>query len=313
MGVKLAQAGCDVSAVARGATLAALRQHGLRLEEGGSMHAVTLRASESPANLGPQDLVVVAVKAPAMTAVAAQIAPLLNADTLVLTAMNGVPWWFCEGLDGEYAGKRPKTIDADGSIAAAIPAAWVVGCVVYASSRLNAPGYVKHHQGSRLILGDATGKSGERVKSLCATLADAGLDASMSDRVQCDVWYKLWGNMTMNLVSAITGATTDRILGDDPVRGFVTNVMIEAKEIGVRFGVAIDQEPADRHATTLKLCAMKTSMLQDIEGRRTVELDALVGAVKELGKITGVSTPFTNALLGLARLQARTVRLYPEP
>jgi len=312
IGVKLAQAGCELSVVARGATLAALQQHGLRLDENGREQAVTVRASAAPADLGVQDLVVIAVKAPAMAAVAAQIAPLLNADTLVLTAMNGVPWWFCEGVDGEYAGQRLNTIDPDGAIAAAIPAAQVIGCVVHASCMLKEAGYVKHHQGQRLIVGDAAGASAERVRLLCAKLVEAGFEATMSDKIQRDVWYKLWGNMTMNPISAMTGATTDRILSDDLVREFVTNVMLEAKQIGARLGLPIDQEPADRHATTLKLGAMKTSMLQDIETRRAVELDALVGAVKELGDINGVMTPYTNALLGLARLQARTLGLYPQ-
>ena len=312
IGVKLAQAGCEVSVVARGVTLAAIQQHGLRLDEDGASHAVSVHASALPADLGPQDLVIVAVKAPAMGTVAAQIAPLLKPDTMVLTAMNGVPWWFCAGLDGKNAGQRLKTIDPDGAIAAAIPAVQVVGCVVHASCLLKEPGYVLHRQGHGLILGDAAGQSGARVQSLCAKLIAAGFDASVSERIQRDVWYKLWGNMTMNPVSALTGATTDRILSDDLVREFVTYVMLEAKEIGARLGLPIDQEPADRHAITLKLGAIKTSMLQDVEARRAVELDALVGAVGELGQIADVPTPFTNALLGLARLQARTLGLYPN-
>ncbi|TCK38905.1 ketopantoate reductase [Paraburkholderia sp. BL8N3] len=312
IGVKLAQAGCEVSVVARGATLAALRQHGLRLVDGGETHAVSVRASEQPAELGGQDLVIVAVKAPAMASVAAQIAPLMNADTVVVTAMNGVPWWFCDGLGDAFAGKRLASIDPDGAIAAAIPAAQTVGCVVHASCTLDGPGVVRHHQGTGLILGEAAGKPSERVKSLCAMLAQAGFDASMSDKIQRDVWFKLWGNMTMNPVSAITGATTDRILGDELVCGFVTNVMLEAKAIGARFGIPIDQAPADRHAVTLRLGAIKTSMLQDVEAKRPVELDALVGAVRELGQMTGVPTPFTDALFGIARLQARTLGLYPQ-
>jgi 2-dehydropantoate 2-reductase len=311
MGVKLAQAGHEVGVVARGATLGALQQHGLRLIEGDVTQAVQVEASEQPAELGAQDLVVVAVKGPAMASVAAQIAPLLSPQTVVLTAMNGVPWWFCDGLGDAFAGQRLKSIDPDGAIAAAIPGAQTVGCVVHASCLVEAPGVIRHHQGNGLIIGEASGRPSERVAALTATLAAAGFNASASAQIQRDVWYKLWGNMTMNPISAITGATTDRILGDELVRGFVTSIMLEAKEIGARFGIPIDQAPEDRHAVTLKLGAMKTSMLQDVQAGKAIELDALVSAVRELGQLTHVPTPYTDALLGLARLQARTLGLYP--
>ncbi|KAA1013640.1 2-dehydropantoate 2-reductase [Paraburkholderia panacisoli] len=311
IGVKLAQAGHPVGVVARGATLSALREQGLRLIEGGLTHAVKVDASDQPADLGAQDLVVVAVKGPAMASVAAQIAPLLGPQTIVLTAMNGVPWWFCDGLGRDFAGQRLKSIDPDGAIAAAISSERTVGCVVHASCLVEAPGVIRHHQGNGLIVGEATGRASERVQALTATLAAAGFNATMSAQIQRDVWYKLWGNMTMNPVSAITGATTDRILGDELVRGFVTSIMLEAKEIGARFGIPIDQAPADRHEVTLKLGAMKTSMLQDVQAGKAVELDALVGAVRELGQLTHVPTPYTDALLGLARLHASTLGLYP--
>ncbi|MFM0480192.1 2-dehydropantoate 2-reductase [Paraburkholderia strydomiana] len=310
MGVKLAQAGHDIGVVARGATLAALREHGLRLIEGGETRRVRVRAAEDPAELGVQDLVVVAVKGPAMASVAAHIAPLLGPQTLVLTAMNGVPWWFCDGLGGDFAGKRLKSVDPDGAIAAAIPGEQTVGCVVHASCLVEAPGVIRHHQGNGLIVGEAAGRPSERVKALTEALVAAGFNASMSEQIQRDVWYKLWGNMTMNPISAMTGATTDRILSDELVRNFVTSIMLEAKEIGARFGIPIDQAPQDRHAVTLKLGAMKTSMLQDVEARKPVELDALVSAVRELGQLTGVQTPYTDALLGLARLHASTLGLY---
>lgn len=310
IGVKLAQAGHEVGVIARGATLAAVREHGLRLIEGGSTHAVKVQAEEHPAGLGVQDLVVISVKGPAMASVAAQIAPLLGPHTIVLTAMNGVPWWFCEGLGGAFTGKRLKTIDPDGAIAAAIPTEQTVGCVVHASCLVEAPGVIRHHQGNGLIIGEAAGRPSERVEGLTGVLAAAGFNASMSEQIQRDVWYKLWGNMTMNPISAITGATTDRILSDELARGFVTSIMLEAKEIGARFGIPIDQHPEDRHAVTLKLGAMKTSMLQDVQAGKAVELDALVSAVRELGQLTGVNTPYTDALLGLARLHARTLGLY---
>jgi len=311
IGVKLAQAGCDVSVVARGATLQALQQDGLRLQQGDAVASVPVRASADPAQLGVQDLVVVAVKAPSMPDVAKAIAPLIGPDTVVLTAMNGVPWWFFEGFGAQYAGSRLKAVDPDGSIAAAIPARHIIGCVVHASCSLNSPGFVKNHFGNRLLVGEPSGEKTPRAVALAALLEQAGFDAVLSEQIQKDAWYKLWGNMTVNPVSAMTGATTDLIMADDLVRNFISSVMLEAREIGARVGIPIDQQPEDRHQMTRKLGAFKTSMLQDVEAGRPVELDALVTVVKELGALTGVATPFTDALLGLSRLHARTHKLYP--
>ncbi|MGC3985420.1 MAG: 2-dehydropantoate 2-reductase [Pseudorhodoferax sp.] len=310
IGVRLAQAGCELSAVARGETLAALRTHGLRLDQGGQQLAVPVHASAEPADLGVQDLVLVAVKAPAMAQVAERIAPLLGPQTVVLTAMNGVPWWFFQGFGGDYAGRSLESVDPGGRIAAAIPAGNVIGCIVHASCALHGPGFVKHHFGNQLILGEPAGGASERVQALAALLARGGIDTQVSEQIQKDCWYKLWGNMTVNPISAITGVTTDRIMDDELVRGLVTRVMLEAKEIGARIGIPIAQQPEDRHAVTRKLGAFKTSMLQDVEAGRAVELDALVGAVRELGQITQTPTPFTDALFGLARLHARGRGLY---
>jgi 2-dehydropantoate 2-reductase len=310
IGARLAQAGCDVSVVARGATLEALNQHGLRLKSGGETLSARARASANPADLGVQDLVVVAVKAPAMADVARAIRPLLGPDTVVLTAMNGVPWWFFQGFGGALEGTRLKAVDPDGAIAEAIPARHIVGCVVHASCALREPGFVQHHFGNKLIIGEPGGQKTPRVRQLAALLEQAGHEVVVSDQIQKDAWYKLWGNMTVNPVSAFTGATTDRILGDPLVRDFISSVMLEAREIGARIGIPIDQQPEDRHAVTLKLGAFKTSMLQDVEAGKAVELDALVTVVKELGELTQVPTPFTDALLGLSRLHAQVRGLY---
>lgn len=310
VGVKLARAGCDVSVVARGATLEAVRQNGLRLQDGNETIAAPVRASASPAELGVQDLVVVAVKSQAMGEVASAIAPLLGPRTVVLTAMNGVPWWFFEGFGGAYDGTRLKAVDPDGAIARAIPAKHIVGCVVHASCALDAPGVVRHHFGNRLIVGEPSGEASARVRELAALLAQAGFEAEVSPQIQKDAWYKLWGNMTVNPISAFTGATTDKILDDALVREFISKVMLEAREIGARIGVPIAQTPEDRHQVTRKLGAFRPSMLQDVEAGKRVELDALVTVVKELGELTQVPTPYTDALLGLARLHARVHGLY---
>ena len=306
----MAAIGEPVSVVARGATLAALQTHGLRLQQAEGLLQVPVQAADNAAALGVQDLVVVAVKAPALAEVARDIAPLLGPHTMVLTAMNGVPWWFFQGFGGAYAGTSLKAVDASGAIAAAIPARHVVGCVVHASCALQAPGVVQHHFGNKLILGEPSGQQTERAKALAALLKRAGFEAPLSEQIQRDTWYKLWGNMTVNPVSALTGATTDLILDDPLVRDFISQVMREAKEIGARIGIPIDQQPEDRHAVTRKLGAFKTSMLQDVEAGKPVELDALVTVVQELGVLTAVPTPFTDALLGLARLQSRVKGLY---
>jgi 2-dehydropantoate 2-reductase len=310
IGARLARAGCQVSVVARGATLEALQLHGLRLDENGETVSVAVQSSSDPAELGVQDLVVVAVKAPAMADVARAIGPLLGPQTIVLTAMNGVPWWFFEGYGGPFAGTRLKAVDPEGAIARAIPGRHIIGCVVHASCSLHAPGHVRHHFGNKLIVGEPSGEKTPRVRELVALLERAGHEVVLSEQIQKDAWYKLWGNMTVNPISAFTGATTDRILDDELVREFISRVMLEAREIGERIGIPIAQLPEDRHQVTRKLGAFKTSMLQDVEAGKPVELDALVAVVRELGTLTGVPTPFTDALLGLARLHARVHGLY---
>ena len=311
MGAHIARTGAQLSVLARGDTLTALQKNGLQLHQGGQLHTVPVNASSDAATLGVQDLVVVSVKAPALATVAQQIGPLLGPDTVVLTAMNGVPWWFLQGFGGPVAGQSLASVDPDGAIARALPARHIIGCVVHASCSVDAPGLIRHHFGDGLIVGEPSGQATPRVQALHALLQQVGFTATLSPQIQKDIWYKLWGNMTVNPVSAITGATTDRILDDELVRGFMSSVMLEAKAIGERIGIPIAQEPEDRHAVTRKLGAFKTSMLQDVESRKAVELDALVSAVRELGQLTAVATPFTDALLGLSRLHARVRGLYP--
>ncbi|MBC7608628.1 MAG: 2-dehydropantoate 2-reductase [Polaromonas sp.] len=310
IGSGLARASVDVSMVARGATLAALQQHGLRLNQGGQTVAHKVSCSAEPAGLGIQDLVVLSVKAPSLPEVVRHIAPLVGPNTMVLTAMNGVPWWFLQGFGGALAGQRLTSVDPRGDIAAAIPAQHVIGGVVHASCSMDAPGLVRHHFGNKLIIGEPSGQKTDRAVQLAALLEKAGFETLLSSQIQKDIWFKLWGNMTINPISALTGATTDLILQDDLVRAFISSAMLEAKEIGARMGIAVDQQPEDRHAVTLKLGAFKTSMLQDVEAGRAIELDALVSSVRELGALTGVVTPFTDALLGLARLHGRVRGIY---
>jgi 2-dehydropantoate 2-reductase len=301
----------QLSVLARGATLAALRQEGLRLSDASGSRQIPVRCSDDPSELGRQDLVLVAVKAPALASVAPAVQSLLDEDGSALVAMNGVPWWFFQGLGGECDGLALQSVDPGGAIAAAIPTRQVIGCVVHMSCLSEAPGQVRHVNGRGLVIGTPGGGSDERLDRLAGLLGRGGFDVTVSPRIQRDIWFKLWGNMTMNPVSALTGATCDRILADPLVRAFASAVMLEAQAIGQRIGCGIDQSPEDRHAVTAKLGAFKTSMLQDVEAGRAIELDALVAAVREIGLQLGLATPHIDTLLGLTRLMAQGRGLYP--
>jgi 2-dehydropantoate 2-reductase len=268
--------------------------------------------AETPSALGPQDLVIVAVKGPSLASVAASVGPLLGPDTAVLTAMNGVPWWFFHGFGTAYRDLRLSSVDPKGEIESALPARRIVGCVVHASCSTPEPGLVQHHGGQRLIIGEPAGDPAPRTHAIAAQLTAAGFDVEVSRCIQRDIWYKLWGNMTMNPISALTGATMDRILDDELVKRFCLAAMSEAAAIGARIGCPIEQSGEDRIAVTRRLGAVKTSMLQDVEAHRQVEIDVLLSAVREIGERVEVATPAIDALLGLARLQARVQGLYPS-
>ncbi len=310
MGARLAAAGHTVSMVARGATLDSLQTKGLTCIEDTGAYTTPILAARSCQDLDVQDLVVIAVKSTAMRAVAETIAPFLGRETLVTSAMNGVPWWFCNGLPAPYTNQRIAAADVDGYIAAAIPLECTLGCVVLASASVESAGTVRLNAGNTLIVGDATGRNPDRAGHVIEMFREARFETKYSGFIHADVWYKLWGNLTMNPLSAIIGTTTDVLLNDELVRDFATAVMSEAKEIGTRLGVHIEQQPEERHRVTLGLGAMTTSMLQDVASRKPVELNTLVGAVCELGRITGVQTPFTNALFGISRLHATVRGLY---
>ena len=314
IGARLAATGQhQVSAVARGATLAALNEHGLRVDGFAGPIAGPVTASAQPSALGVQDVVVIAVKAPALADVAREVAPLLGPHTLIVPAMNGVPWWFCRGLAGPAAGLALKSVDPDGTIAAHLPIEQVIGCVVHAAASVSAPGVAHNQMGRGLVIGEPRGGLSERVLALKAAFDAAGFEATASDMIQRDIWYKLWGNMTTNPISAITGATTDRIIGDELVRKLTADAMLESGRVGAALGFAITQSPEERHAITRKLGAFKTSMLQDAEAGRAIELDSLVGAVRELGRHVGVETPLIDAIFGLARVFGQVHGLYPQP
>ena len=311
LGSRLPAGQIQLSAVARGNTLRTLHDQGLTwVDAEGAEHRVPLNASDDAASLGVQDLVIVSVKGPAMPVVAPAVRALMGPHTVVLVAMNGVPWWFFDGLPGEAAGLQLKAVDPLGLTAQHIPTAQVIGCVVHASAAAPQPARIERIKNNQLIIGEPAGGVTPCVQAVAELLGAAGFGVTVSERIQRDIWFKLWGNMTINPISALTGAPCDRILDDPLVRGYVSAIMLEAKAIGARIGIPIEQSPEDRHAVTRKLGSFKTSMLQDVEAGKAIELDTLVSAVRELGQLTDVATPFTDALLGLARLQAKVKGLY---
>lgn len=299
---KLALASHGVSVLARGKTVAAL-QSGLKLTEGGATTTAALTASGDPAALGPQELLIIAVKAPALAEATESAAPMIGPDTIILPMLNGVPWWFPDG-------EPLQSVDPGGRITAALPAEQVVGCVVHASCRREAPNHAVVTMADKLILGEPRGEVSERLSRLDKLFEQSGIHAVQSGNVRRDIWYKLWGNATMNPLSALTGATADRLLADPELRAFMAAAMKELAEVGGAIGCPIGESSEDRMAVTARLGAFKTSMLQDAEGGRALELDALVGAVREIGARFGVPTPEIDTLFGLTRLMARQRRLY---
>jgi 2-dehydropantoate 2-reductase len=312
LGARLASRGHRLSAVARGATLARLRDQGVRLIDANGEHCYPVQAASDPAQLGAQDLVIIAVKGPALAAIAAAIGPLLHDETTVLSAMNGIPWWFFDGMPGPLANAKLESVDPQAALGAAIATRRILGAVVHLAASCPAPGVSRIHFGNRLILGEPDHSASPRLARLAGELRDGGFEVDVSDHIQRDIWFKLWGNMTMNPISALTGATCDRILDDPLVNDYCCAVMAEAAAIGERIGCPIPQTPAERNAVTRKLGAFKTSMLQDVEAGRALEIDALLAAVHEIAGRIGLAVPHTSALLGLTRLFARQRGLYPD-
>ena len=321
LAARLQEGGHQVAALARGATLQAVQRDGLKLQRGDRVTVHRLTVSDDPQALPEAELVVLALKGPALAASATQLAPLWQHGATVLPAMNGVPWWFL--APGLVPGLTPddaalSAVDPTGAIAAALPLAQVLGCVVHLASSCPAPGHVQHGFGERLIVGEPAaqtaadaGAISSRVRQVASALAAAGFEAEASTDIRRDIWFKLWGNMTMNPVSALTGATVDRILDDPLVLDFMVRAMQEAAAIGARIGCPIEQSAVERIGLARQLGAFRTSMLQDTEAARRIELDALVGVVREIGTRLGLPTPNIDTLFGLTRLMGRERGLYP--
>jgi 2-dehydropantoate 2-reductase len=311
IGVRLAASGHQVSVLARGATLAALRERPWRLLTAGRDMSATVLASDDAASLGPQDILLITLKGPALPGLAPALRPMIGDHTAIVTAMNGVPWWFLLGGGGGELGPTPlRSVDPDGNSAANLPYGQVVGCVVHAAASVSGPGEVRHTAGNKIIIGEPGGRVGLRLPTVAAAFEEAGFEVERSGAIERDIWYKLWGNMTMNTISAITGATCDRILDDPLVNDFVLRVMEEAKAIGARIGVKIDECGEARNAVTRRLGAIKTSMLQDVEAGRAIELDQLLGAPLEIASRLGMAAPHMETLFGMTRLFGVSRGLY---
>jgi 2-dehydropantoate 2-reductase len=299
---KLAIAGEEVSVLARGDTLQLMHAEGIRLEEQGEEFVANVAAAGACEELGPQDLVIVAVKAPALPALASELKPLIGPGTTILPLLNGVPWWFVEG-------ERLPSVDPDGSIAAALPFEQILGCVVHASCSRSAPNRVNVKHADKLIIGEPDGGSSERLARLFALLDDAGLRPDQTNNVRRAIWYKLWGNATINPLSALTRATCDLILADSECRAWMLEGMAELAAVGAAIGCSISESGEDRMAVTARLGAFKTSMLQDVEAGRPIELEALVGAPREIAGRHGIATPALDRLYNVTKLMAESLGL----
>ena len=293
---RLAAAGESVSLLARGATAEALSQ-GLELVDQGVSTLARPHVSTSAEAIGKQDLVIIAVKAPALAAAAAAAAPMIGPTTIILPMLNGVPWWFTPG-------EPLRSADPDGTIAAALPVDQVVGCVVHAACRREGPARVVVAHADKLILGDPEGGAGERVHRLCALFERAGIRPDPSNNIRRAIWYKLWGNATINPLSALTLATADRLLAE--CGPFLLAGMAELAAVGAAIGCPIEESGEERMAVTARLGPFKTSMLQDVEAGRAIELEALLGAPIELARRTGVPVPTLEALYAMTRLMAES-------
>ncbi|NML46488.1 2-dehydropantoate 2-reductase [Ramlibacter sp. G-1-2-2] len=304
LAARLALAGEDVSVVARGATLERIASHGIELQSGGRSEVARVRAVASATELEPQDVVLVTLKAPALPALAPQLQGLLKPDTLVLSAGNGLPWWYFLSAGQPCEGLRLRSVDPQGAIEAALPQPHVLGLSVFAACHCPAPGVVRHDSGGRLVLGEPAGGDSERVTALAQRLQVAGLDAQPSSDIRRDIWIKLLGNACFNPVSLLTGAPTDEMIDQPELHALFVRMMGEALAIGGRLGLKLDVDPVQRIAQTRKLGHIKTSMLQDLEAGRAVELDAIVGTLVECAAAVAMPVPTFASVLALARLRA---------
>ena len=311
LAVELALAGQEVCVIARGAHLAAIRERGLRLRVDGTEKIARIDASDDPRDYGPQDFVICALKAHQAYASAPAFAPLLGPATAVVTAMNGIPWWYFYKNGGRFDGHRLASVDAGDRQWNAIGPSRAIGCVVEPACEVVEPGVIVHHAFKRFILGEPDRSRSSRTAALSEALIGAGFEAPVREDVRWNIWLKLWGNVCFNPISALTGATLDRIIGDAGLRALCIAMMLEAKAVNEALGIDIPPDMVDKRlAAAGSIAGHKMSMLQDLERGRSLEIDALVAAVQEIGRLAGVATPLIDAVLALVRERGRTAGLY---
>lgn len=310
LGARLARAGVEVGLVARGPHLAAIQAHGLTLRSAGESLTVRPKATAEPAELGPQDYVIVALKAHQVPGVVPAMQPLLGPDTAVVMAVNGVPWWYFHGLAGPWEGRRIPSVDPGDAQWRGIGPERVIGCVVYPAAEVPEPGVIELVEGDRFSLGEPSGARTPRLEALSQALIEAGFKAPIRAKIRDEIWVKLWGNLSFNPISALTHATLDVLCTDPGTRALARAMMVEAQAIaerlGVRFPIGVDKRLDGGAAVG----AHKTSMLQDLERGRPMEIDALVTAVAEMGRLVEIPTPAIDAVLALVRLRARMAGCY---
>jgi 2-dehydropantoate 2-reductase len=309
VGARLALAGDDVTFIARGANLAAIRANGIKLvtSDGSELVARNVKATNDYAAAATHDVVILAMKAHQLESVVDDVPRLFSADTVVVTMQNGIPYWYFHRHGGPFAGTIVHSVDPSGRIAQAIPAERVIGCVVYPASELVAPGVVRHIEGDRFPVGELDGSASERVTRVAETFVRAGFKSPVLDDIRSEIWLKLWGNLTFNPISALTRATLVDICQFSPTRDLAAAMMTEAQAIAHKLGITFRVPLEKRIAGAERVGKHKTSMLQDIEAARVPEIDALVGSVAELGRLTHTPTPHIDAVCALARLLAATV------
>lgn len=312
LGVQLALGGQDVTLIARGPHLAAMKANGLKLLiDGEERVATNCFCTDDPAEAGPQDYVIVALKAHQAYEAAERFKPLLGPDTAVVTAMNGVPWWYFHKLEGPFENHRLESVDPGGWQWNIIGPERAIGCVVYPAAEIAEPGVIKHTYGNKFTLGEPDGSMSERCQFLSDAMTASDLKAPVRDNIRDDIWIKLWGNLCFNPISALTGATLDVVATETPTRILARSMMLEAQEIGEKLGVSFRIDIHRRINGAADVGAHRTSMLQDLENGRAMEVDALVTAVQEMGRLVNVQTPYIDAVLGLIQQRGRTLGLYP--
>ncbi len=313
LAARLARAGCDVSMVARGDTLRAIQERGLRLIDRKGEFSYDIPVTDNAADLGTQDHVIVATKAHTIAAALGAVTPLLGTDTAVASAVNGIPWWYFHKLDGNYPSPHLDSVDPGGTVWKAIGPERALGCVVYIAAAMREPGTVYHSFGIQFVLGEPNNTTSPRVTALSEALIAGGLHAPISNDIRAAVWAKLWGNLNANPVSALTSASIGEMLDDPVIREILIDIAREGFEVATAMGVPLEGDPAARVKEMDGLGAFRTSMLQDMDAGKAIELDPIVGSVAELGRLVGVATPTIDTIYALTRKRAALEGKYISP